>query len=171
MTARKRKHAREQEVTAQPRPLSQELPKQVVPEEGLSVDPEDLAIEFLRNATEQGNFESAEGQASELSIVEGAPTDEALTGPNFDPDHEIWEQTVDQALQHGSTDAAGADASRGGADLDEGVRVVDARIDQHIDLSEEAVHDASLLDEEGDELGETREPDLNTDDGARPSRK
>lgn len=127
MTARKRKRAREQEVTARPRPLSQELPKQVVPDEGLSVDPEDLAVEFLRNATEQGNFESAEGEASELSIVEGPPSDEALTGPNFDPDHAIWEQTVDQALEHGSTDAANADASRGGADLDRGVRQVDER--------------------------------------------
>ena len=167
MSARKRA-APEQAVTAWPRPISEELRKRVAPEEGLSVDPEELGIQFLQNATEQSNFESSEGgDASELSIVDGPPTDDPLTGPNFEPDHDIWEQTVDVARQNNGTDAARAEASRGGGEQDPELSAVD----QEIDFTDESIHEASLLDEEGDELGETRTPDQKAEDGARTSRK
>ena len=57
-----RKKAREPRVTAQPKPIISEVSgAEPVPEEGLSVDPEELGQSFLRYATEQGNFESTQG--------------------------------------------------------------------------------------------------------------
>jgi len=86
-------------VTARPKTIRSELSTSPVPEVGLSVDPEDLGERFLADATEQGNFESLRSEPPELSIVDGPPSDDALVGPNFDADHDVWEQTVDLTLQ------------------------------------------------------------------------
>lgn len=91
----------EEEVTVQPRPLSDEIARPTAHEPGLSVDPEDLGTHFLNQATEQGNFESEEGDADGRALIEGPPSDEPLSGPNFEPERDVWEQTVDLALQSG----------------------------------------------------------------------
>ncbi len=141
MSARRRSRQLEKEVTARPRPISQDLRRPPVADPGLSVDPEDLGRQFLSEATQQQNFESSDrGDASELSIVEGAPSDDALTGPSFDPDHDVWEQTVDLDLESGGVDQVTADAS--GVVLDE-----DRRNDRS-DSSGPSTREDSLLDEE-----------------------
>jgi hypothetical protein len=86
-------------ITARPKTIRSEVTASPVAEVGLSVDPEELGELFLADATEQGNFESLQSEPPELSIVEGAPTDDALVGPNFDTDHDVWEHTVDLTLQ------------------------------------------------------------------------
>jgi hypothetical protein len=144
MSARRRSRELEKEVTARPRPISQELRRPPVAEAGLSVDPEDLGRQFLSEATQQQNFESSDGgDASELSIVEGAPSDDALTGPSFDPDHDVWEQTVDLDLESGGVDQLTADAS--GTVLDEDLG--NDRNDRN-DTSDPSTREGSLLDEE-----------------------
>jgi len=86
-------------VTARPKTIRSEVTSSPFPEPGLSVDPDDLGERFLSEATEQHNFESLGSEPPELSIVDGAPSDDPLVGPNFDPDHDVWEQTVDLTLQ------------------------------------------------------------------------
>jgi len=135
MSARRKPIEFDQDVTARPRPILEELSKRPFAESGLSVDPEDLGTRFLNDATEQNNFESSDGgDASELSIIEGAPSDEALSGPNFDPDHDVWEQTVDLALDSEGLDGTRAAAPSGGTQQDQAV-----------------TDETSLLDEEEDD--------------------
>jgi hypothetical protein len=86
-------------ITARPRTMAAEVSSIPIVESGLSVDADDLGAHFLSEATQQGNFESLRAEQPELSIVDGAPSDEPLLGPNFDPDHDVWEQTVDLTLQ------------------------------------------------------------------------
>lgn len=86
-------------VTARPKTIRSELSASPVAQAGLSVDPDELGERFLTEATEQSNFESLGSEPPELSIVDGAPSDDPLVGPNFDPDHDVWEQTVDLTLQ------------------------------------------------------------------------
>ena len=154
MSARKPRSEAGPEVTAQPRPVSEELFRPSAHEPGLSVDPEDLGSHFLNEATEQHNFESSgDSDASGLSIVEGAPSDEALIGPNFESDRDVWEQTVDLAMLSGGVDRTRAEPALQGIDYER-------RFDEH----DGDVREASLFDEEGDEPGETRYPRFHTDD-------
>jgi hypothetical protein len=86
-------------VTARPKTIRSEVTASAAAQAGLSVDPDELGERFLTEATEQSNFESLGSEPPELSIVDGAPSDDPLVGPNFDPDHDVWEQTVDLTLQ------------------------------------------------------------------------
>jgi hypothetical protein len=79
----------------------EEIRSRPTPENGLSVDSDDLGLHTLADATEQSNFESGTVEP-ELSIVDGADTDEPMVGPNFDPDASLWEQEIDQSLADGS---------------------------------------------------------------------
>lgn len=98
-SAKKRTRPRQPAITARPKPPSAEVRGGPISEPGLSVDPEDLGQQFLSEATEQANFESTRVDPPELDISREAPSDDALVGPNFDPDHSVWEQTVDLSLQ------------------------------------------------------------------------
>ncbi|HEY6881141.1 MAG TPA: hypothetical protein VI299_24110, partial [Polyangiales bacterium] len=150
------------EITAQPTGLPEELTGRSAHEHeaGLSVDADELGRTFLRDATEQGNFESEYDDSTELS--EGPQSDDALSGPNFDPNNDVWENTVNLTLQ-GSDDGEPliddhVDGLRFMEDDDETTSSDD------LDLTDNAVHDASLLDGESDEYGETKSPSLRTDD-------
>lgn len=91
----KSKRKEQPAITARPKPVSDEMKDNPDNEPGLSVDPEDLGAHFLIEATETGTRRRPE----ELAIVEGAPSDDALPGPNFDPDQTVWESTIDLSLQ------------------------------------------------------------------------
>lgn len=152
----------EPEVTAQPKRVGDELRHSPVSEEGLAIDPDDLGRQFLTDATHQGNFESqVGGDTPELSITEGASSDDPLVGPNFEGDHDVWENTVDLSLQEGSPETVRREASTEGTDQNQGIGD-DA--EDELDLTQDAIHEASLLDREGEEFGETEEPELTTDD-------
>jgi hypothetical protein len=87
------------ELTAQPRPLSDELGEADGGQAGLSVDPENLAVRFLSEATEQGDALPHPRMESELSPVAGPDSDAVLTPPNFEHENTMWEQTVDLVTQ------------------------------------------------------------------------
>jgi hypothetical protein len=166
----------ELEITAQPKSMPEELGVSGHQEPGLSVDPEDLGRQFLGDAMEQGNYESSRGgDGSDMWVNSAASSDEALPGPNFEGDRSIWENTVSLAMQSGGTDGAQANVapSLPSADDDED-EIDDDDIDEHdadIDLTEGAIHDGSLLDHEGAELGETESPEINTDDTGSHAKK
>jgi hypothetical protein len=146
--------------TAQPKSTREQL-KGDRAEPGLSVSPDDLGRQFLRDATEQDNFESSLGEdTQDVSIVDGAPSDDALSGPSFDPNQSIWESTVDLSLESGGLDELREESSP--EDNDQTEDLVDD--EEEIDLGREYVRDGSLLDREAPELGETQAPDPMTDD-------
>ncbi len=161
---------REPELTAQPKTLPEELGTTPITESGLSVDPEDLGRQFLSDAIEQGNFESQRGgEAAELWLSSNPPSDDALTGPNFEADHDVWETTAGLVMQSGSADEAQEAASTAppsSEELPAAERDEDDELDLEadLDLSEPVIQEASLLDREGDEPGETEAPGLSTDD-------
>lgn len=161
MSTRKQPSEPEDEITAQPRPVAEELTRPSAHEPGLSVDPEDLGAHFLNQATEQNNFESSDDfDADDLAVTQGPPSDEALSGPSFEPEREVWEQTVDLALQSGGVDQTRPPAVPERADGGRG----SAPIEQTVDVHGPGIREASLFDEEGEQLGETRSPRVETED-------
>jgi hypothetical protein len=169
----RKKNSPEPEVTAQPRSPAEGRKGHLVEESGLSVAPEDLGRQFLSDATEQGNYESSQGgETSELALGEGAPSDDAMSGSAPEAGQSIWESTVSLSMQSGDQlrDESLAGDS---ADTQES-----AEGEEEVDLTDENIREASLLDREADTLGETEEPSPRTDDtrkraarpAARPSR-
>ncbi|MFT3925536.1 MAG: hypothetical protein QM778_23555 [Myxococcales bacterium] len=170
-------------LTAQPDELGEELHVHQRNEEGLSMEPEEMGRQFLNDAMEAGDFEAApNSEDDELQIDSGPRSDEALTGPNFDPDEDVWSNTVNQTMAAGTSDRAleelapaMAAVERNQDDEDD----LEREGPNELDVSEDNLHDASLFDFEGDELGEVRSPSLNTEDthhharhrGPRPPRR
>ena len=82
--------AREQDVTAQPKPMSNDVGTREPTEEGLSIEPEEMGQSFLRNATAQGNYETERGAGLEELAPDGeSGTDDVLDGVHFSPDSPI----------------------------------------------------------------------------------
>jgi hypothetical protein len=81
------------------------------PEEGLSVDADELGLTFLRNATEQGNFESSRAVAPEFGLSAEPPDDDAPAQPR-PAGANLWDTTVDRVLAEEQTESnAGAEDS------------------------------------------------------------
>jgi len=168
MSGRDRQDDEELEITAQPKSMAEELGySSPAGEVGLSIDPEDLGRQFLSGATEQHNFESSRGgDAADLYVNSAPRGDEALTGPNFEGDHSVWENTVSLAMQSGGTDGATAEVTQVAVDdedQEDGVRDIDP-LGGDVDLTEPVIQEASLLDHEAEELGETEPPSIRSDD-------
>lgn len=156
------------EITAQPRPISEELVSAPIAESGLSVDPEDLGRQFLGGATEQANFESSHGgESSEVNITDAALTDASLVGSAWDSGS-VWEATVNMSVQNeGMDNARGDEPSESIREEDE--KMVAAERELGDDMSDvnvtgSTIHNASLLDYETDELGGTASPSVDADD-------
>ncbi|MDB4972074.1 MAG: hypothetical protein JWN48_415 [Myxococcaceae bacterium] len=151
MSGRQKQDDEELELTAQPKSVEDELAVSEEHEPGLSVDPDDLGRNFLSQALEQHNFES------EIRGDGADPSDAALPGPNFESDHDVWENTVSLTMQ-----GAGDDEPL----IEDSDDALDAEEDQTdgLDLTENSIYSGSLLDSETDELGVTRAPELRTDD-------
>ena len=148
------------ELTAQPRSLRDELKRRPIAEEGLSVDADELGRQFLAGATEQDNYESEDDEREELSATGASPTDDALVSPSFDVDEGVWDETVDLTLQEQGRDAIHREPT------DE-THIRDRRTGKRtLDLSGDSVLEGSLLDDEA-EQGETRSPEVNTEDKPR----
>lgn len=160
-TRARAKRAKEPTIDAQPRPLIDESRADALPEEGLSADPDELGALFLRDATQQGNLETWRGDGvPELGLTESPPTDAALTGPYFDPDEGVWDATADLTLQGGPLGAPGEELDEQTAEAQEPDGSVDV-------VGEDAIRDGTLLDREGDALGEVEEAMPDTDDTNR----
>jgi len=134
-----------------------------VPEEGLSVDADELGERFLNDATEQGNFESE--LEPQLSLTGGFNGDEALVDEDTDGSSTVWDQTVRRAPQSDVreiTDVAIVEDR--GVDPDSPDDQDSEHTPRTVDVRQARVVGASLLDDEGEELGETRSPDVRADD-------
>lgn len=173
MSGRHKRDELEEEdaITAQPTGLPEEMAHRGPSHEvGLSVDADELGRNFLSDATDQGNFESEYDESIERYVSEEARSDDALSGPNFESGNDVWENTVNLTLQ-------GGEAAQG--------PLVDDRVDgerffedddeetesDSVDLTENTVRDASLLDSESDEYGETKSPTLTTEDAHTHAKK
>lgn len=145
------------EYTAQPRPPSDELGSADGGDGGLSVDPEDLGARFLSEAVEQGEASPHAALDRELSILNGPPTDEVMTSPNFEYENTLWEQTVELTLQ---TQGA-ADQLRGSPLVDDLSEIDGALPKDEIPPIESSMREQLLLDRASDEEGddETVEPE------------
>jgi len=162
-----KRHEEPREITAQPKRMRDELRESPVVEQGLSIDPEELGQQFLSEGTNQGNFESYDDGA-EMSITGNAPSDAALTGPSFEVDQSLWESTIDLSLQTGGVDEVSneyAQRTRPSED-DESAATRDEEEQEpgDLDVTEDVIREASLLDAEGAELGEVESPEPKTDD-------
>lgn len=162
--------AKKTRVTAQPKPISNEVATRQPTEEGLSIDPEDMGQSFLRYATEQGNYEGMRGEGAEELSPAGAPaSDEAHEGTHFSAESTIWKNTVDMVVGSSDVDDVTNEAA---PPLPEG-DPLDAEVEHayapeggtaEVDLTENAIDEASLLDEEADLLGEVVVKSPRTDD-------
>lgn len=156
-------------ITARPKTLADELGGlEREDEEGLSVSPEQLGSQFLEDAIEEGDSRPSLDERAELDINAGARSDQAFSGPTFDPDEDVWENTVNFTLQEG-TDASFEALEPGSAAVEQDDPEPDDLLDlsaeeRDLDLTQDSVHEASLFDHETGELGEVESPDLITDD-------
>lgn len=122
MTARARRLRNDEiteDFTVHTSPTRRQIGKRASPEDGLSVDADELGTQFLSGATEQGNYESL--HEPDLSLTNGAATDEALPGGDSDTGGNLWDQTVRHARSSDVreiTDVAMRDDDERGVDPD-----------------------------------------------------
>lgn len=99
MSAKASRHLRNDEntedFTVHSQPTRQQIQRRASPEEGLSVDADELGTQFLSGATEQSNFESQ--HEPDLSLTNGAATDAAIPEGDSDVGGNLWDQTIRHA--------------------------------------------------------------------------
>ncbi|HEX6242904.1 MAG TPA: hypothetical protein VFZ61_18450 [Polyangiales bacterium] len=169
--------AAQKRVTAQPRPISDEIGTREPPEEGLSIEPEEMGQSFLRYATEQASTETQRGDyTADLTPDSEAASDAALDSPHFSADDSVWTNTVNVAVGSGGVDDV-TRAAQPPVPVDEEAQEQDWGADQRakrgvmeIDLTESVIDEASLLDEESDVLGEVITKEPRTEDAHHKSR-
>lgn len=158
--ATRRKQPRERDLTARPKSRNDVPHPSRAVEHGLSVDPEQLGTQFLNEATDQGNFEASRSELEDMTLAE-AGSDEPLSASDFEPNDDVWENTV-----HAVVEADDSDALREPAlpEDDEGDGAVDEADEGHdVDLTRSNVQEASLFDRESDTLGEVEEAQPQTE--------
>ena len=143
-------------------PAKPELAPIEPPEEGLSVDPEELGASFLRYATEQGNFEGARAVPLEFAPPAGPASDDAPREPSGATGN-LWDRTVAAAIADEPVrDSGEVDLQQ--LEPEEGKPEEPARGVVQIDLNANVIEEGTLLDAEGEELGEVIPADPATDD-------
>jgi hypothetical protein len=156
--ATQKQQRRERSVTARPKSVDDMPRSPRAVERGLSIEPEELGVQFLSDATEQGNFETVRSDAEDLSITEEPPTDDPLTTAALDPNDSIWEATVHAAKQSGDMDALREPSLP---------QLEDEELEEEaveVDVTQSRVREASLLDREAAVLGEVEEAEPRTED-------
>lgn len=133
----------DEDLTAQPRPLSDELGESDGGQAGLSVDPENLAVRFLSEATEQGDTLPHTLMESELGPTTGLDSDAVLTPPNFEHENTLWEQTVDLMTQTRNA----ADQLRGPPVVTDDDDALDEEIERETERELKRAHAAGRVSE------------------------
>ena len=161
--SRRKPADRRAEITVFPRGASEQLGSIPPPESGLSVDTEDIGSQFLSSATEQGVSDWPPAYAGDDLLADGAGDDGGGLGDSFELDPSGWERVTTRSLRIGALSADYVPTT--------GVRrkpLEPAERRAHawdeIDLTDEAIQEASLFDHEGVELGEVESPLLCTED-------
>jgi hypothetical protein len=158
----------EPEITAQPRQPSDELGEADGGQSGLSVDPEDMGVRFLSEATEQGEALRHGAMDSELSLMNGPASDEVLTPPNFERENTLWEQTVDLVTQTQNA----SDQLRGSVSLEDedDPSERESELEENLEFNPNAsdIREISLLDQPSERDGddETTVPNILDDEEA-----
>ncbi|MFT3924858.1 MAG: hypothetical protein QM778_20150 [Myxococcales bacterium] len=160
-------------VTAQPTHISEQVGSVAPAESGLSVDPDDLGKQFLASAVEQSvNSEwPRELNEDDFPSDDGAALSDALELEAEAGSLKSWERALLRAMANGPTKRL----ARGLPPPPNTPRLAQTRpfntgqgashAWDEVDLTDEAIHEASLLDHEGPELGEAVAPSvLKTDD-------
>jgi hypothetical protein len=163
-------------VTAQPTHISEQVGSVAPAESGLSVDADDLGRQFLASAVEQssGSEWPRELNEDDFPSDEAAALSDALDLEADTGSLRSWERALLKAMANGKSEQAASgfppprltrplrSTRRGPQELD-GEEVSHAW--DEVDLTDEAIQEASLLDHEGPELGESVAPSvLKTDD-------
>lgn len=128
----------EPEITAQPRPIPDELALEASAEPELSVDADELGSRFLRDAIEQGDFDPERAWPEQSSLIETPARDGALGSTNFVAGNPIWEQTVDlETRTQGAADLLREPAPPPAADFDAALRET---LPDPIDVQDNSAH-------------------------------
>jgi len=163
--------------TAQPVGLPEELAVHLRTDEGLSIEPEEMGRQFLGDAVEQGDFEPVpDANDDELNPDSAPRSDAAITGPNIEAEDDVWENTVNETLEAGGSDRALDELAPAAASVERERDELEDAAEQReafdeMDLSSPNEREASLFDHEGDELGEVESPELNTEDAHHSRRR
>ncbi|HET8935301.1 MAG TPA: hypothetical protein VFN67_17755 [Polyangiales bacterium] len=142
----------EPEITAQPRLIPDEIALEASAEPDLTIDVDDLGSRFLREATEQGDFDPERAWPSEASLFESPAGDEAQRSSTFVVGSRVWEQTVDlETRTQGAADLLRAPAppltaAEWEAALDE--ETMDIRTEEPTRNADSSVRELSLFDEQ-----------------------
>lgn len=147
------------EITVWPRAMPDELGSIPPPDSGLSVETEDIGARFLNDATEQRSSRWPDERDSDsFSFDEGAADDEgSFDEAGYAADPRAWEQRITRSLRVGKFRAL-LELSPADNDVEEPAE------EHELDLTDDYVHESSLLDSEGEELGEVTSPRLRTED-------
>lgn len=155
------------EPTAKPKRMPQEFHElERRDQEGMAIEPEQLGTRFLEDAVEEGDQVSTLDDRAEIDVTAASPSDDPQSGPNFEVNQSIWENTVNLAEQDGIDETLSevapppAAVELDMAEEDEAMEMAD----RGLDLRDSSIHQASLFDHEGDELGEVEEPEIDTED-------
>jgi hypothetical protein len=138
------------------------------PESGLSVEPEEIGAQFLSNATEQGLSDWPDAPEEDSAVFEGVVDDDGggFDEASFEADPRGWERRITRLLRLGNFQSRPVPKTGTRRALpDDSAREdhLGHALDE-IDLTDEAIQEASLLDHESEELGEVESPKLRTDD-------
>jgi hypothetical protein len=158
------------EITAYPRTASDDFGSIAPPESGLSIDAEDLGSQFLSNAIEQQRV--SEWPAADEASSAGQEDWEGEAGGELSADYELdpegWERALTRSLRVGKL---ASEFPRARSRLHKKPVELPDEAPTHewddVDLTDETIHEASLLDHEGAELGQVESPSLRTDDTHR----
>jgi len=162
------------EFTARPHSLS-DFSNVAHDEAGLSIDPEDLGSHFLSEAVEQGDFSTRDAADLELSLLGDPESDDRPS-----TEISVWTRMVDLATDGGGASEQLRAAAVFGADALEAVRQsgpaeLEAESERQTDtgsirLTDSAIRERSLMDQEGASLDETVSPEVDADDTGHHSR-
>jgi len=150
------------DLTVHSNPSRHQRRARATPEEGLSVDADQLGDRFLSDATEQSNFEGELEQ--ELSLHDGAMSDEALASEDLDADGTIWDQTIRRSPRSDIREIRNVAVRGDGVDPDSPDDEDTEDAPRTVDVRQTHIVNASLFDDETDEPGETRSPTVRADD-------
>jgi len=162
------------EFTAQPHSFS-DLGVVAHDESGLSIDPDELGNHFLSEAVEQGDLRARDAADLDLSMLGDPESDDRPS-----TEISVWTRMVDLATDGGGASEQLRDAAVFGADALEqerqsGPAELESESEREaesgpIRMTDSAVRERSLLDQEGAGLDETIAPDNDMEDSGHHSR-
>ena len=157
----------EPEITAQPKPLGDDIVAAASDEGGLSVDPDDLGSQFLREAVQQGDPVGRDVAELELALREDS---EAADRPSTEI--ATWSKMVEMAVRGGGASDPLREAAAVGAErLDaERTEAPEPPAAHDLTLLDSSIRDVSLLDHEGASLDEFIAPTIDLEDTGRHAR-